>query len=218
MSWDDNISVEAKVRGLDPQLAAGETIIPCGTLRDHVKYATEEAKKKGVSAIVYLSDFERSKETKMLTTVLERLYIQELITLRDLKNNGMSRGEVIAVIQRLTGASFITAENHWYYCRNAKLFPKLKGHGALRTAQATTTKRSGVTTEKLLRWHATVDEALNELDSRNSWHDDWEGIKKSDKIDSFWGNMDETCMSAADGKLLLLSGCLCLPILLSNMN
>ena len=140
----------------------------------------------------------------MLTTELDRAYIQELITLRDLKNNGMSRGEVIAVIQRLTGSSFMQAENHWYYCRQAELFPKLKGHGALRSAQSTTTKRSGVTTEKLLCWHATVDEALNELDSRNSWHDDWEGIKNSDKIDSFWGNMDETCMSAADGKWPLL--------------
>ena len=59
-------------------------------------------------------------------------------------------------------------------------------------------------TKKLLRWHATVDEALNELDSGNSWHDDWEGIKNSDKIDSFLGNMDKTCMSADDGKLMLL--------------
>ena len=57
---------------------------------------------------------------------------------------------------------------------------------------------------------------LNDLDSRNSWHDDWEGIKKSGKIDSFWGNMDKACMSAADVKLLLLSlittscmACLC---------
>ena len=40
-------SVEAKLTGLDPQLAAGEIIIPDGNLRDHVRYAKYEAKKKG---------------------------------------------------------------------------------------------------------------------------------------------------------------------------
>ena len=154
-----------------------------------------------MSTLLYLKDFGRTMETKMLTSDLDRNYIQELVTLRDLKNNGMSRGEVIGLIQKMTGASFIKSEQHWYYCRRAKLLPQLKNHGALRTAQATTTKRSGVTTEKLLRWHGTVEDALEELDRRNSWHSDWEGIKKSNMIDSFWGNMDETSMSAADGKL-----------------
>ena len=80
--------------------------------------------------------------------------------------------------------------------------PELNNHGALRTAQTTTNKISGVTNEKLTHWHWTVDETLNELDLRNSWHEDWEGIKNSKKIDSFWGNMDETGMSTADGKFL----------------
>ena len=33
------------------------------------------------------------------------------------------------------------------------------------------------------------------------WHSDWEGIKESNNIDSFWGNTDETNMLAAEGKL-----------------
>ena len=45
-------------------------------------------------------------EKKLMTSELDRDYIQELITLRDLKNNGMSRGEVIEIIQKITGASF----------------------------------------------------------------------------------------------------------------
>lgn len=84
-------------------------------------------------------------------------------------------------------------------------FPELKNHGAVRSAQATTTKRSGVTTEKLLQWHGTVEDALNELDRLNSWHIDWEDIKSSTTIDSFWGNMDETNMLAADGEILYFS-------------
>ena len=65
------------------------------------------------------------------------------------------------------------------------LFPKLKNHGALRTAQATTTNRSDVTTEKVLLWHGTVDVALEEMDRRYSWHSDLEWIKESNNIDIF---------------------------------
>ena len=78
---------------------------------------------------------------------------------------------------------------------------KLKNHGALRTSHATTTKQIGVTTEKLLHWHGTVDDSLEEMDHRNSWHSDWGRIKESDNIDSFWGDMDKTTMLAAKGKL-----------------
>ena len=68
----------------------------------------------------------------------------------------------------MTKAYFDKSDQHWYYCRRAKIFPELKNHGALRTAQTTTTKRSGVTTDKLLRWHGTVDETLTALDLCNS--------------------------------------------------
>ena len=193
-------AVEAKLKGLDPQLAAGVIVIPRQTLDNHVRYAKEAAKKMGGLDTLYLNDFSGKEDNNMLTTKLDRVYLQELIALRDLKNNGMTRREVICVIQQLTGATFEKAEQHWYYCRRSELFPELKDHGALRSAQGTTTKRSGVTTEKLLCWHGTVDETLRELDRRNSWHPDWDGIRTSSKRDSFWGNMDETCMSAADGK------------------
>ena len=42
-------SVEAKIKGLDPQLSAGEIIIPDGTLQDNVRYAKDEAKKRGLT-------------------------------------------------------------------------------------------------------------------------------------------------------------------------
>ena len=102
------------------------------------------------------------------------------------------------IIQKITEASFEKADQHWYYFRRAKKFPELNNNGTLRTAQTTTTKRSGVITNKLLRWHGTVDETLNEFDLCDYWHEYWEGIKNSKKIDGFWENMDETSMSAAD--------------------
>ena len=102
----------------------------------------------------------------------------------------------------MTKASFEKEDQHWYYCRRGKNIPQLNNHGALRTAQTTTTNSSGVTTDKLLSWYGTVDETLNELDLCNYWHEDWEGIKNSKNIDSFWGNMYETRISPDDGKFL----------------
>ena len=83
--------------------------------------------------------------------------------------------------------------------------PQVKNNGKVRKAQATTTKSSGVTTEKMLRWHGICDEALAELDRRNSGHKDWEEIKSSNNIDSFWGNTDESCFMASDGTWSIVS-------------
>ena len=55
--------------------------------------------------IIYLKGF-ALVEIKTLTTELGRVYIQQLITLGDLKNNGISRMEVIGVIQNFTIAYF----------------------------------------------------------------------------------------------------------------
>ena len=44
-------SVEAKLKVLDTQLSAGGVIIPDGTLQDHVRYAKEKSKKRGLSSI-----------------------------------------------------------------------------------------------------------------------------------------------------------------------
>ena len=53
----------------------------------------------------------------MLTNELDHVYIQQLITLRDLENNRVSRMEIIGVIQKMAKASFEKSEQHWYYCR-----------------------------------------------------------------------------------------------------
>ena len=113
----------------------------------------------------------------------------------------MSMGEVIKLIQKMIGASFIKYEEHLYYFWREKLVPQIKNHCDLQAAQATTIKRSGVTTENLLHWHGTLEDALEEMDRQNSWLSDWEGIKISNNIDSFWGNVDKRNMSAAEGKL-----------------
>ena len=81
--------------------------------------------------------------------------------------------EVIGVIQNNTKAYFEKAEQHWHYCRRGEKLPGLNNHGALQTVEKTTTNRIGVKTDKLVIWHGTTYETLNELDFSNSWHEDW---------------------------------------------
>ena len=57
-------AVEAKLKGLDPQLTSGDIIITGGPIRDRIKSAKAEAEKLGVSSLFYLKDFCRTEEKK----------------------------------------------------------------------------------------------------------------------------------------------------------
>ena len=91
-------AVKAKLKGLDPRLAVGKIVIPGGLFGIVLSLQRQKQRSKGVSTLLYLKDFGRTMEKKLLTSDLDRNYIQELLTLQDLKNNGMSRGEVIGLI------------------------------------------------------------------------------------------------------------------------
>jgi exosome complex RNA-binding protein Csl4 len=70
----------------------------------------------------------------------------------------MPRKEIICVVAELCGVSFKTAENHFDYLIRSKQLPELKKDGRVVTAQVTTTNRTAVTTEKLLRTHMSQEE------------------------------------------------------------
>ena len=99
----------------------------------------------------YFQGYARMEQNTTLATELQWDFLQQLRILQDLNSNIMLRQEVIGVIQPMTGASFQKTEQHCYYCQRQKLFPDLKGHGALRIEQVTIMKRSGVMTDKLMR-------------------------------------------------------------------
>ena len=67
---------EAKLKGLDPQLASGYIILPGGTIQDRIKSVKAEAEKLVVSSLLYLKDLCHTEKTKMLTSGLDRDYIQ----------------------------------------------------------------------------------------------------------------------------------------------
>ena len=81
----------------------------------------------------------------------------------------MSQTEVISLTMTLTGASRIQDTNHFNYLCWCKIFLELKNHGKTQHVQRMTTKRSNLNTEKLLRWHGTIDEALEEYQRLNDY-------------------------------------------------
>ena len=74
-------------------------MIPDETLRYHVRYAKDKAKKKGVSSIIYLKDFSQG-ETKTITSELDRVYMQKLITLCDLKKMKCQERRLLASFKK----------------------------------------------------------------------------------------------------------------------
>ena len=102
------------MKGDDAHLAVGGVVIPGGTLHRGIKQmTTAAAANKGKIGVVYLDTFDRRKKTEGLSTrfmsmLEDRDFIQQLVSLCDIHNNGMRRGEVIALIQTMCTVDFKT--------------------------------------------------------------------------------------------------------------
>ena len=93
----------------------------------------------------------------MLTSELDRDYIQELITLQDLKNNGMYRGEVTGLIQTINDASFKNLNSTGTISVKQSFFRSSRIMAPSKLPRPQQLNWSGVTIDKLLLWHGTVD-------------------------------------------------------------
>ena len=84
-------------------------------------------------------------------------------------NRGMSRKEMIVLIAELFGVTYKTAENHFDYLIKSKQLNELKRGGRVVAAQATTTNRTAITSQKLLRTHNTTLLAWSKQAEWNGW-------------------------------------------------
>lgn len=89
--------------------------------------------------------------------------LQKIIVTQDCLNNGMTRKEAISIIVGFYGASRKTADNHYCYLVSKGKLEDLKRGGKVVSAQATTTNRTAITTEKLLRNYLNFNVALNHI-------------------------------------------------------
>jgi len=64
---------------------------------------------------------------------------------------------MISFIANLHDATMKQAENHYDHLIRSKQLMELKRNGRVVQAQKTTTNRTAITTEKLLRTHNTMD-------------------------------------------------------------
>jgi hypothetical protein len=127
-------------------------------------------------------------------------FISDIAISRDMRNNGMTRAEMITMIVELSqGASFKQAKNHYEYLVRTGHLKGLKRGGRVVTCQKTTTKRSQITMEQQLRWHTSVDFALSEQVRLNLPADEFERVKEH-----FFCRMDESCLLGSDGTVKVI--------------
>ena len=62
-------AVEAKLKGLDPQTATGDIVMPVATIHSFVKSAKAVAEKMGKFALLYLDDFKQEIGTEKKNTL-----------------------------------------------------------------------------------------------------------------------------------------------------
>ena len=102
--------------------------------------------------------------TKSLIGETDLKFLQEIIISRDEANNGLGRKEVITLIGDMAQCpNHSTCQNHWNYLVRSGKMKELKAGGKVKKAQNTTTKRTQITVEQQLRWHAIVESSLQEL-------------------------------------------------------
>ena len=134
-------------------------------LKKMKKDAAKQANKDDTAKA--LAQFDRDADGKeltdqnnqvSLTSAADREFLQSVIISRDQRNAGMTRKELIAIIAELGGVKSKRAENHLDYLIRSKKLPNVKNNGRVVRAQATTTNRTAITTEKLLRTHMSQAE------------------------------------------------------------
>jgi len=192
--------VQAKVEGRLPDFEdvtddAIASTIPESTVRRYVANAKNE-----------MEPMPHATHTSGSLLGAEDLQVlKDCLKSRDLQNKGMSRKETISTIAFMAQSNNLKkCEDHLDYLIRAGKLDEFKNGGRVVTAQKTTTKRGEVTVEQQMRWHLTVDEALEFLANNNTDDDNtyatFQKVKKH-----FVGNLDEACILSNDGSVKVIS-------------
>eukprot|EP00956_Cyclotella_meneghiniana_P008732 scaffold11931_cov56-Cyclotella_meneghiniana.AAC.4 len=184
-------------------------LIPRQTLESRYKKMQKEMAAVDDGKDVDLAKFDRTttdmagRVKGSLTSAADRAFLQSLAVARDNRNCGMSRKELISIIAELTNASWKKAENHYDHLIRTKQLDKLKNDGRVVRAQATTTNRTAITTEKLLRMYSVQEEAWAIQNELNGW--DTAKMTPDELMshqavrDAHTMNLDESSLLASEG-------------------
>ena len=184
---------------------ATTTMIPRSTLNRHAKHFLQVSKEKKLPLEQVTNPMIFPKTRGGGNGLLNDNDVELLastIIYRDEANNGMSRNEAIQLVMELSQTTDRkAAECHYDYLVRQKRLVGVKNFGRSVKAQATTSKRGQITVEQQLRWHTTVQEALDFQRRVNKPTEEY-----LSKEDFFFGNLDETCLMAnADGTVRVIA-------------
>ena len=128
-------------------------------------------------------------------------FLQDITFARYEVNNGAGRAEIIALIGKIAQYSYlIKCSNYWSYLLMSGKLKELRGGGQSRKAHNTTTKRTQINVEKRLRWHNTLDSAIDELKIINQTNNKFMNV-----IEYFIGNLDNSCLMSASGNIYVVA-------------
>ncbi len=141
----------------------------------------------------------KRRRATSLTTSEFRAKLQHIICARDDLNNGATQKEGISIIADAHGVNRKKAEDHLIYLIRQKMLPELKKGGKVVSAQGTTTQRTAITTEKLLRNHTTYEMATEQVRTFNGNSKEFLEVE-----DHFHLNSDESNMRGNEGTLKVM--------------
>lgn len=185
----------------------------------------KERRQKAVSNDDHYFDRNSESQKHGLTSKEDRELLQDIAVARDNQNNGMGRKEMIHTVAAIKGVSIGKATNHYKYLVRAGHLKKLKRGGRVVRAQETTTNRTAITTEKLLRTYLSQEEGkcfvcFNLLLFYMSYlilhaFSDYEAMEEQARLngpnfigdirDHFTGNTDESSAMAKDGNVYVIA-------------
>ena len=146
--------------------AAAHEIIPNYDLkRTTVRSRVEKEKKRREEAASNDEHYFDRKQPggRGLTSNDDREMIQSIAANCDNKNDGLTRKGIIQLVTKFTGSTYEKAKEHYKYLVRSGKLNKLKRGGRTVKAQATTTNRTAVTTEKLFRTYLSQEEGKCKL-------------------------------------------------------
>ena len=115
---------------------------------------------------------------------------------------------MISIISELKSVTTKKAENHYEYLVRSKTLNQLKNDGRVVTAQATTTNRTAITTEKLLRTYTIQEQAWSIQAELNGWDESKmtpDELNNHKRVkDALTCNLDESCVMACESQLKVL--------------
>ena len=175
---------------------------PRTTVNDYLKRLNkhEEATGERITVAEWINQYKKSRGRNPLISQDIRNRIQNIVVVRDGRNNPMTRKHIIEIIESVGQCTKVQATNYYNHCTARKMFPLLKKGGRVCSAQKTTTSRTQVTIEQQYRWHTLIDQVWEKQEETNLPSEEFNPVRAHFQL-----NLDEECVMGNEGTVKVIA-------------